>query len=254
MSPAQPRLSQIPLWERHASLVLDVVREALGLLAHLGMRGTEPELNRALYECILRANRNRSDAGLAALDVPIMWEARNQPSPTTASGTAERKVPDFQCGYIDHDCPNPLMSAKAYVIECKRLGQPTKSGWNFNERYVSDGVSRFVDTRWQYGKHVASGAMVGYIDGTTMRDVMAEVNTAASSVSVPLLVHSAGPSSDVHELVHILIRTFSEKSFHLTHLWVDTPGPPLKSAKSTLTKKRATKSARKQGTSPKHSK
>lgn len=224
MSVARPRLSQLPLWEGHVNLVLDVLRDALSLLADQHSTGTEPELNRALYECILRANRNRSNAGMAALDVPVMWEARNQPSPTTASGTAERKIPDLQCGYIDHDCADPLLSARAFVVECKRLGQPTPSGWNFNERYVTDGVARFVDPEWQYGKHVASGAMVGYLDGTAMDDVLSEVNTATETSAVPALVDRGATMGPVHELVHTLTRTFPETPFRLTHLWVGTPG------------------------------
>lgn len=243
MSRTQPRLSQVPLWDRHVDLVLTVIRDALGLLAARKFVGNEVELNRALYECVLQANRDRFDAGLAALDVAIMWESRNQPTPSTATGTAERKIPDFQCGYVDHLCKDPLLSAKAFVIECKRLGQPTPSGWDFNAHYVADGVVRFVDAGWQYGKHVGSGAMVGYLDGTRMKDVLVEVNVAATSQSLPKLTYQARPSAPLHELKHTLTRSFPESPFELTHLWIENPAP-VKAARRRSSAKRKTAKTR----------
>ncbi|NYI44938.1 hypothetical protein BJ993_002018 [Nocardioides aromaticivorans] len=236
MTTGRPRLSQLSLWDRHVALILDVFRDALHLLAAQGARGTEPDLNRLLYECVLRANRNRRIAGLAALDTPVMWESRNQPSPTTASGTAENKIPDFQCGLIDHECPDPLLSAKAFVIECKRLGQPTKS-WNFTERYVTDGMSRFIDVGWQYGKYVRAGAMVGYLEGIALRSVIADVNVAANSNAVPPVSLNGTSTAPLHELVHTLTRAFPESPFQLTHLWVETPGPPPAPAKKRPSKR-----------------
>lgn len=233
MSGARPRLSQVPLWERHVELVLAITRDALHLLAARGITQgqTELTLNRALYECLLEANRARHDGGHPYLDLQIMWETRNQPSPTTAGTTAERKIPDFQCGYIDHLCPDPLLSAKSFVIECKRLGLASRAGWDFNSRYVSDGVVRFVDMRWQYGKHVDSGAMIGYLDGTHVADVLTEVNAAATSHTLPVLQQMTGSSAPLHELEHSLMRSFPESPFHLLHLWIEDPTPTAKPPK-----------------------
>ncbi len=163
MTTGRPRLSQLSLWDRHVALILDVFRDALHLLAAQGARGTEPDLNRLLYECVLRANRNRRIAGLAALDTPVMWESRNQPSPpTTASGTAENKIPpDFQCGLIDTSaltrcCLRRPLSLSANVWDSQpRAGtspsatSPTAcpasstSGGNTESTY---GLERWLDT------------------------------------------------------------------------------------------------------------
>src|SRR5690348_18091280 len=102
MTRPRPRLSQIPLWDEHVQMVLAVVRDALVMLAARSVGGGEPDLNRALYECALEANRARYDSGRPSLASVIMWEARNQPTPATAGTSVEHKVPDFQCGYVDH--------------------------------------------------------------------------------------------------------------------------------------------------------
>ena len=243
MTRPRPRLSQLALWDQHVQMVLAIVREALMRLAARPVTGGEPVLNRALYECALEANRARHDSGQPHLEPLITWEGRNQPSPATAGASPENKIPDFQCGYIDHLCPDPLLSARIFVIECKRLGHPSPSGWNFNVRYVKDGVARFVDDRWKYGKHTEAGAMVGYLDGTPVLDVLTEVNVAAAAQSVPALGMPTGPSAPLHELVHSLVRNFPESPFQLAHLWIENPqpAPPTRrtaaSAKKTAAKK-----------------
>jgi hypothetical protein len=244
MTRPRPRLSQIPLWERHVELVLAVARDALIRLAEQSVHGDEPALNRAFYECAMLANRDRHDRGQAYLESLLIWEARNQPSPATSGTTAENKIPDFQCGYTDHACPDPLSAVRMFVIECKRLGTPTATGWNFNSRYVSDGVLRFVDARWQYGKHVESGAMIGYLDGMSAPAVLAEVNTAATNHGVPLLVMGSGSVSPLHELRHSLGRSFAESPFELVHLWVENPSPPSTAAVS-VARQSALKSSKK---------
>jgi hypothetical protein len=211
------------LWERHVECVLAVLREALLTLATRSLHGTEPELNRALYECILVANRARHKRGDTFLDVQVMWEARNQPTPATAGTSVENKIPDFQCGYTDHQCTDPLLSARSFVIECKRLGAPSATGWNFNARYVSDGVARFADQDWPYGKQVNTGAMIGYLQDGPVSDVLAEVNAAAVAHGLPELSLQAGPSAPLHELGHSFSRSFAESPFKLVHAWIESP-------------------------------
>jgi hypothetical protein len=193
------------------------------MLATSSVRGTEPELNRELYECILRANRERFDRGDTSLDVQVMWESRNQPTPATAGTSAENKVPDFQCGYIDHQCTDPLLSARSFVIECKRLGARSAAGWNFNVRYISDGVARFADQDWQYGKQVDTGAMIGYLQGLPVLDVFTEVNVAAAAYGLPALSMPTGASAPLHELEHSFNRPFVESPFKLVHIWIENP-------------------------------
>lgn len=216
----QPRLSQIPLWRRHVNVVLAVIREALVLLSADPPTGQEPEFNRELDMCILRAIRERHLAGKEVLDQPIFYEARNQPSPDTKGTSSERKIPDFQSGYIDHQEPDPLRSARFFVIECKRLGYPSSSGWVFSSNYIHEGVVRFIDPDWRYGKDVADGAMVGYMESMTLNELIAAVNKVAGSLGIPSLAPSTKKEGPLYELIHILDRNFPVTPFTLQHLWI----------------------------------
>ena len=217
----QPRLSRIPLWQRHAETVLEIVRDALLLLSAHHIVGSETDFNRELYNCILRANRARYERGLRVLDVPINYEARNPPSPETKGMSSENKIPDFHCGYIDHQEPDPLRSARYFAIECKRLGRPTRSGWAFNKNYINNGVKRFVSPDWRYGKDVADGAMVGYMESMTPDELVVQVNSVAASLNIPPLERSSGYEKPLHELMHILNRDFPVTPFTLWHVWIE---------------------------------
>lgn len=219
MSP-QPRLSKVPLWQRHVETVLATLRDALILLNDAGVVGQEPEISRELYDHLLIANRKRHDQGLRALDVPIIWEARNPPSPETKGTSSERKIPDFQCGYMDHQA-DVLRSTLYLIIECKKLGYPTRAKWTFNKNYIDEGINRFVDPAYRYGKDVADGAMVGYIESMALEDLVTEVNTGAAAANLPALVRCAGGGGPLHEFKHALNRDFPITPFTLWHLWIE---------------------------------
>lgn len=214
MTRPQPRLSQLPLWERHVEMVLSVLRDALQILSERWPTGGELDRNRFLVECLLLAMRSRYNKGLSTIDSPIFNEARNQPSPETLGESPERKIPDFQCGYIDHLAPDPLYSAKYFVIECKRLGDRT-----FNDNYVGKGIVRFVDPDFRYGNNVKSGAMVGYVEGDSIDVIIEAVNTALGERGIAPLSNQL-QSQSLNELNHQLVRSFPENPFSLTHLWI----------------------------------
>lgn len=225
MSVARPRLSQLALWPRHVECVLSVVWDALLMLSADPLDGSEPELNRRLYECILLANRARHDRGDTFLDVPVMWESRNQPTPSTMGGSAEQKIPDFQCGYIDHQSADPLHSGRFFVIECKRLGPTSSAGWNFVAHYVTDGVARFIDINWQYGKLVDSGAMIGYLQGVSAVEVLREVNAVVANLGIPELQATYASAAPLHQLEHTVARNFPHSPFRIVHSWVERGEP-----------------------------
>jgi hypothetical protein len=152
-----------------------------------------------------------------------MYEARNSPSPETRGTSSENKIPDFQCGYIDHQEPDPLLSGMFFVIECKRLGYPTRSGWRFNRKYILEGVVRFVHTDWRYGKNVGDGAMVGYIESMTVETLITRANKLAISLDLPPLNLAAPDETPLHGLSHELSRDFRITPFKLWHLWIDMP-------------------------------
>ncbi|MGW3346602.1 hypothetical protein ACWDA3_25085 [Nonomuraea rubra] len=222
----RPRLSRIPLWQRHTETVIEILCDALALFVADRPAGEEPELNRAFFMAILKAIRHRHDNGLRVLHTPPIPEARNPPSPDTAGSKAEYKIPDFQWGYIDHQEPDPQRSARHFVIECKRLGNPVSPRWVFNARYIKDGVVRFVSPEWRYGKDVADGAMVGYIQSMSPDAILAEVNAEAAAHGLPPIMQTAPSTGSLHYLGHKLDRDFPVTPFNLTHLWVEALPPP----------------------------
>jgi hypothetical protein len=201
---------------------MDIFRRALVLLAASRPDGGEPELNRALYDCVQIAIRHRYLDGDHVPYAPVSYEARNAPTPATKGSSSERKIPDFQWGYLDHQQPNPLNSARYFAIECKRLGKRTRSSV-FNVLYVEEGVVRFVDPAYKYGKEVSEGAMVGYVESMTREAVLAEVNEAAASHNLSALTYTKSGPGPLHELVHIFEREFRISPFALSHLWVEAP-------------------------------
>jgi hypothetical protein len=222
---AQPRLSQLPIWERHESRVLAVLREALLIPARDAVTGTEPELNRRLYLALLEANRVVREAGGDCFDYPPAFEARNPPHPATGGATSERKIPDLSWSYLDHEQRDPEASGRHFVVECKRLGHASPAGWVFNERYVTDGINRFVDVEWRYGSGVSSGAMVGYVQSSTNAAILMEVNAATTAAGVAQLTAVAMGPGPLHELIQTLDRGFPLSPFRLQHVWVNLPDP-----------------------------
>jgi hypothetical protein len=208
---------------------MDIFRRALVLLAASRPDGGEPEINRALYDCVQIAVRHRYLDGNHVPYAPVAYEARNAPTPATKGTSSEFKIPDFQWGYMDHQQPDPRNSARYFAIECKRLGKRTRS-WVFNLHYVEDGIVRFMDPAYRYGKDVREGAMVGYLESMTRETVLAEVNEAAVSHNLaPLAYLKSGPGP-LHEFAHRFERDFRISPFTLSHLWVEAPPRKLSTA------------------------
>lgn len=212
-------------WERHVNLVLKVLLRALSILqAEAHPDESEIDLNRQLYFCLLRANRELYESTGEAFDHQPTPEAKNPPDPDDEQrAKRENKSPDFLWGFIDHSAPDATRGARNFYIECKRLGKPKRSDWPFNKNYIQHGVLRFVTKEHAYAKGEKAAAMVGYIESMDFDDILGEVNKAASDASVPNLDGPLGgwQISGTSSLYHHLIRPFKISPFYLHHFWVD---------------------------------
>jgi hypothetical protein len=123
----------------------------------------------------------------------------------------------------DHGADDPLSGVWTFVIECKRLGDSGRSDWVLNQNYVNHGIIRFIAVEHGYARNDGAGAMVGYVQNMDLPDILAEVNTAASSAGIPdLLLSGVGWKPDSTSLLdHILTRSEGVSPFHLAHFWVD---------------------------------
>ena len=222
---SQPRLSRLLIWERHEHRVVEVLLAALTILRDKpDLPQLEVDLNRKLYFCLLEAIRGLWESGLDGFDHPPTPEGHNPPDPDDEQRAArENKKPDFYWGYIDHLEPDSRRSARYYVIECKRLGNPTSSNWILNQNYVGQGILRFVTEEHGYAKGEKSGAMVGYVQNMDLDDILSEVNGTCLTESIPRLGLSSGgwQIRRTSRLDHELDRPFSESPLHLSHFWVD---------------------------------
>ena len=217
-----PLISHLPLWERHEQRVLAILRSALVRFSTKNPAGDENSLNGELYDSILEVNgRNQASGGDDWFDYPPILDSPTPPTPGTHGSPIARKRPDLQWGYIDHQAKDRRRGVRNFVIECKRLGVPSRSGWAFNVHYVDDGVHRFVDAHWSYGEDVATGAMVGYVESSTLAQIVADVNRALKPLGVLALTLPPGTGGPLTEMAHQFGRSFAISPFRLVHLWID---------------------------------
>ena len=216
-----PRLPDLPLWDRHEQRVLAALQTALRRLGNTSPHGDENTLNLRLRDALRQVNKENQQAGnVMSLEEMPIWEARNPPTPETEGSASEKKIPDLQWRYEDHQEPDARYSERVFVIECKRLGAPAR-GRRLNVEYADHGVRRFVEPEWSYGKDVPTGAMVGYVESLTLEGIVADVNGALDRLEVPALTLPQAVGDSLTEMEHSFNRPFKISPFRLVHLWID---------------------------------
>jgi hypothetical protein len=207
------------LWAAREEKCLSIIDRALCLLREEDdLPETEVELNRRLYFCLLAATRELYPDD----EIAPVTECNNQPDPDDeARAKREQKRPDFQWIFLDRYESNPQRSSRQFVVECKRLGKPSRADWVFNLNYNNHGIIRFCDPEWAYAKLMQSGAMVGYWQSMDQKDVLLDVNGGCKSSSLPELTLVASKPGKTSRLEHLLERGFEVSPFTLHHLWID---------------------------------
>lgn len=207
-------------WTAQETRCLKIIECALVKLRDAdNLPKSEVKLNRILYFHLLEASREICPENMIA----PLTECTNQPDPDDeARASREHKRPDFQWVYLDRYESNPHLSSKQFVVECKRLGAAPRSDWILNSNYSVNGIERFRDSKWAYGKRARSGAMLGYWQSMKGVDLLKEVNGICEARSIPhlLLVGRLTPGM-VNRLEHTFVRPFQHSPYKLHHLWVD---------------------------------
>lgn len=220
---SRPTIGQPNRWNRWEDFCLRCLHLALARLrSAAGLPQGENALNARLLEEIRIAARELCPQGFSY--PPIRAECPVQPY--GASDESHRRLkptPDITWGYEDDREPDPLKATRDFVIECKRIGPRTASGWVFTTHYVDDGVSRFADPEKRYGEGVPSGAIVGYWQGGVVQKLYTEVAVAASSRELSTIsrVSRKWRPRGVTQLTQTIERTFEVSPFRLIHLWLD---------------------------------
>lgn len=215
-----PRIRSSQLWRNREAKCLAIIDRALAILrGRNSLPESEVELNREFYFCLLEASRDLYPDD----EVAPVTEGSNQPDPDDdARARREMKRPDFQWIYLDRYEPDPQRSSKQFVVECKRLGKPSRSDWVLNFNYIEHGIARFRHPDWAYAKRAGSGAMIGYLQTMTPPAILVEVNTECRSQSLPdLTPTSAWQSDGTTRLDQAFARSFEVSPISLHHFWVD---------------------------------
>lgn len=112
------------LWATRETKCLSIIDRALSLLQEEeDLPETEIELNRRLYFCLLAASRELYPDD----EIAPVTECNNQPDPDDeARAKREQKRPDFQWIFLDRYESDPQRSSRQFVVECKRLGKPSR--------------------------------------------------------------------------------------------------------------------------------
>jgi N-6 DNA Methylase len=208
------------LWATREAKCISIIERALALLRQiLDLPGTEIELNRHLYFCLLAASRELYPED----EIAPISECNNQPDPDDeARAKREQKRPDFQWIYLDRYESDPQRSSKQFVVECKRLGKAVRSDWVLNVNYTNHGIGRFREPEWAYAKRAPSGAMVGYWQSMEASEVLSETNEGCLKKAFPnLMLVGDWNSGGASRLDHTFNRPFEISPFRLHHLWVD---------------------------------
>jgi hypothetical protein len=208
------------LWAIREARFLSIAERALTMLRESDdPPETEVELNRRLYFCLLTASRELYPDDVIS---PVM-ECNNQPMADDESrANREQKRPDFQWVYLDRYEPDPRLSSKQFVMECKRLGNAPRRDWILNVNYSEYGIVRFCDPEWAYAKQAPSGAMLGYWQSMEGKEVLREVNDGCDHRSIPKLVFmGCQGSKGIKRFEQNLVRSFPISPFKLHHLWID---------------------------------
>ncbi len=214
----RPRLTSIDLWQRHEQRCVQILRDAIALLATGPANEGEPELNRRLYRAVIAVQVADARRGLEQLSV-VVPEGRNPPVASDARRTPrEHKIPDFYWAYVDYLAPDPEVVACQFVVECKRLAVASKD-WDYIAQYIHSGILRFVTEEHGYGKGTSSGAMLAYLQDIDADQTLAAVNAQASTNGLSTLAIRRRSADALIELDHQLDRPFPHSPFLLMHLW-----------------------------------
>lgn len=218
---SRPSLIHQKLWQSRRQHYIAVFENALMMLRQRHeLPVDEPGLVRELHFASVTARRTLDPVG--RFGSPVL-EAQNLPDPNSERlEFFEYKRPDIQWIHDDESASDDRHREKSFVIECKRLGQTTASGWNLNEQYVIGGIHRFRSTEWKYGLHLSDGMMIGFVQDMELSAILAVVNSHIATASLPCLKPEFElVTNGINRLHHEFERPFPQSPFGLHHQWID---------------------------------
>ena len=222
----QPSIFRKNLWLEQQERLMDLFALALSLLEQGESlpEGPEPEITRRLAICCHRAEY-RMDREGRGISGNLHWETKDlQQYMDLSIPVRETKAPDCQYEFQDQQASDYGNFRKSLTIECKRLGRFHSSHTRqLNQKYVQDGICRFLDEGHSYGRLAPCGIMIGYVQNMRFDEILKEVNAECCTKRITELVLSNEgwqPGFASH-LNHRFDRSFPLTPFALRHIWAD---------------------------------
>lgn len=220
--PRRPSLVSVRRWQARRDHYLAVFERALDLLRECSdLPEDEPNLTRELWFKLTTATRELDPRGRFGHPLSQM---DNLPDPDSANiQPYEVKRPDFQWIHDDSSEVDDRKAMKSFAIECKRLGEKTRSGWDLNFQYVAGGIRRFHSPDWKYGHNMAEGAMIGFVQNMDMEAIALIVDSGSVGMGYGSVTRErrGWQEKGVSYLASSFSRGFAVSPFRLIHLWLD---------------------------------
>ena len=214
------------LWKRHERLVFNVFLNALVRLKNeKSLPDDEIALNDLLY-----VFAREIWCELPQKDKPFWALIPNSETPPRNRKEIgqkwTRKKPDFRWTLSDPLERDTVKAIKEYTIECKRLAEKTSAGWDFINKYVVNGIIRFISKEHRYGIGTISGVMIGYVQNLVHAEVLKQINLTvrnSQEYKIPeIMFNHLKDLSGISKGNHTLIRKeVSPSNFDLRHIWVE---------------------------------
>jgi hypothetical protein len=218
------KLTDLQIWPNHVKRVLDVLYLALDkLAAEDGLPLGEKDLNLTFSACVRSANLQLRRDG-RGVEWPPSFDGIKGRFPGEEGDSADaEKRPDISWSMYDSEEPSPERQERAFDVECKRLGKPTSKSWLLTEQYVISGIRRYIRSTHRYGRNATDGAMVGYVQDASLRELLDEVNLYCRRHGLPdiMLSEDGWRPDSISRLQQALTRHDMPSPYGLVHLWPD---------------------------------
>lgn len=222
----QPSIFTRDLWGNQEKRLIDLLVLALVMLDDEGrLPKAEEEITRRLAKCCTAAEFLLAKEG-RGINGHLIWDTKDWfQYIDTSIPVGDVKRPDCQYQFRDQQASRSEDYVKALTIECKRLGHFTDSSHTkaLNQKYVLEGIRRFLDPKHSYGKLAASGIMIGYVQNMEFERILADVNGECAKEQITELALSMQrpPTMRTNHLDHRFDRPFLVSPFTLRHIWAD---------------------------------
>jgi len=219
-----PLLTETPVWSNFEGRILGVLELALSLIKEVDETTSETELNRHLADKLSEANFKLRSSGTGGLDFLPAYDGLQYPDEDSPPEAVNEKRPDFTWSWQSDSDATYSEATREYVVECKRLGDA--AGDTFSNRYVDNGIARFVSESHRYGHRGDSGAMIGYVQVPGKTAILTAVQARANTQSLGDLVEDGQLEQKLARLNQHLTRNFGKSPFKLVHFWIDVVPSP----------------------------